>query len=400
MASELTMPHEQYKLQQIAEIADHIRFTNEADKKLLLRGGGTHSFGIPHDREMFSIAGLRQIVDYAPEDMTITVEAGLPFCELQSTLKKNNQWLPLEPPINKQSTIGGIAAANASGASRYLFGTMRNWLLGARFITANGDIVHTGSKVVKSVAGYDMHKLLIGSYGTLAVIAELTFKVAPLPEKRGIVIICSDDIIGSMTASPQTMPAILNDLQPAFIVFCNKKSISEFQFEKRSVAERDQDIIVFGFNGFTEETELQIRLTKEKFAFDRIDVYSEQDDVRNITETLINFTFAKPNAVRMIAPPADTLALIAHIKNKLPNLSFIADIGSGVIDVIVENESYSFNPILANIDIQKELRAAYLWNRDAAPVVGIVSLQEKNLARGMKKMFDPKNLFGDYAWYK
>ena len=91
---------------------------------------------------------------------------------------------PYESPANEHSTIGGIVAANATGASTLQYGGIRNWLLGVRILTANGDTVHAGSKVVKSVAGYDMHKLFIGSFGTLAAIEELTFKVAPIPEFR------------------------------------------------------------------------------------------------------------------------------------------------------------------------------------------------------------------------
>jgi glycolate oxidase FAD binding subunit len=125
---------------------------------------------------------LSRLVDYQPDDMTITVEAGMPVAELQATLAERGQFLPLDPPLPARATIGGTVAANASGPWRCAYGSARDWLIGVRVVAPDGRIVKGGGRVVKNVAGYDLCKLYTGSLGTLGVLAELTFKVMPRPE--------------------------------------------------------------------------------------------------------------------------------------------------------------------------------------------------------------------------
>jgi glycolate oxidase FAD binding subunit len=130
---------------------------------------------------------LNRLVDYQPDDMTVTVEAGMPVTELQATLAERGQFLPLDPPLAGLATIGGTVAANASGPWRCAYGASRDWLIGVRVVAPDGRIVKGGGRVVKNVAGYDLCKLYTGSLGTLGVLAELTFKVMPRPEAVGLV---------------------------------------------------------------------------------------------------------------------------------------------------------------------------------------------------------------------
>ncbi len=129
-----------------------------------------------------STAGLKQVLQYEPNDLTISVEAGLPFAELQALLAKNRQMIALDPPFAASATVGGVVATNSSGPLRRAFGTARDMLIGMRFATLDGRLVSTGGMVVKNVAGLDMGKLLIGSFGTLAVITSVNFRVHPMPE--------------------------------------------------------------------------------------------------------------------------------------------------------------------------------------------------------------------------
>ena len=107
-------------------------------------------------------------------------QAGLPLAALQSVVGESGQRLALDPP-EPGATLGGVVAANASGPRRHRFGTVRDLLIGATFVLADGTVAHTGGKVVKNVAGYDLAKLLTGSYGTLAVLADVTFRLHGLP---------------------------------------------------------------------------------------------------------------------------------------------------------------------------------------------------------------------------
>lgn len=127
---------------------------------------------------------LNQVWHYEPDDLTISVEAGMKFGDLQHFLSRNGLWLPLDPPGGSLASVGGILATNASGPLRIHYGAARDMVLGMRFVTADGKIIKTGGRVVKNVAGYDLSKLMIGSFGTLGVIVEVSFKLFPLPSRR------------------------------------------------------------------------------------------------------------------------------------------------------------------------------------------------------------------------
>jgi glycolate oxidase FAD binding subunit len=157
------------------------------DEKLALipRGRGTaQALGVPPERVdvVLDLAGLDTILEHNPEDMTATVQAGVTAGALAARLAAHRQALPLDPPGWGGRTVGGIAATAASGPLRARYGTMRDLLLGIRFVQADGVVTWGGAKVVKSVTGYDIPKLLVGSLGTLAVLGELTVRLHPLPE--------------------------------------------------------------------------------------------------------------------------------------------------------------------------------------------------------------------------
>ncbi len=170
--------------QQLAEAlhtlaAEHraIRLGGNASKDRL---GGTPQ---PADA-IVSTAAMRRLLQYDPRDLTISVEAGMPFAELERILAEHRQMLPLDPPLfqkPRESTVGGVIAANLSGPRRRLYGTARDMIIGMTFATLEGKLVQSGGIVVKNVAGLDMAKLMIGSFGTLAAIAVVNFKVFPMP---------------------------------------------------------------------------------------------------------------------------------------------------------------------------------------------------------------------------
>jgi glycolate oxidase FAD binding subunit len=126
-----------------------------------------------------STAALNRVLKFEPRDLTISVEAGMRFAELRSLLTGHKVELPLDPPFASDSTVGGIVAANLNGPRRRLYGTARDMVIGMRFATLDGKLVQSGGMVVKNVAGLDMAKLMIGSFGTLAAIAVVNFKLAP-----------------------------------------------------------------------------------------------------------------------------------------------------------------------------------------------------------------------------
>ncbi|HWD99550.1 MAG TPA: FAD-binding oxidoreductase [Bryobacteraceae bacterium] len=128
-----------------------------------------------------STTKMRRILNYEPADLTVSVEAGLPFADLSRELARNNQIIPLDGPFSDNATVGGIVAANISDSRRRLYGAARDLVIGMTFATLEGKLAQTGGMVVKNVAGLDIGKVMIGSFGTLAAIVSVNFKLAPKP---------------------------------------------------------------------------------------------------------------------------------------------------------------------------------------------------------------------------
>ena len=128
---------------------------------------------------------LTAVLEYVPEDMVATVQSGLTLDGLAAALGKHAQMLALDPHGGASRSIGGVLATNASGPLRFRYGTARDLLLGVRFVQADGTVTWGGAKVVKSVTGYDVPKLLAGSLGTLGLIAEATLRLHPAPADTG-----------------------------------------------------------------------------------------------------------------------------------------------------------------------------------------------------------------------
>src|ERR1700730_6921772 len=122
---------------------------------------------------------MGRILQYEPRDLTISVEAGMRYADLSSVLAQNRQMIPLDPPFANNATIGGILAANSSGPRRRLYGTARDLVIGMKFATLEGKLIQSGGMVVKNVAGLDMGKIMIGSFGTLAALALVNFQLPP-----------------------------------------------------------------------------------------------------------------------------------------------------------------------------------------------------------------------------
>jgi len=166
---------------------------------------------------------LDGIVDYVPADMVATVQAGARLDTLARELGKHGQMLALDPYGGSSRTVGGVLATGASGPRRFRYGSGRDLLLGARFVQADGTITWGGSKVVKSVTGYDIPKLLAGSLGTLGIIVEATLRLHPAPAALGSWLFA----FGSREAAASFVAALLaSTLEPERLTSLNGAALA------------------------------------------------------------------------------------------------------------------------------------------------------------------------------
>ncbi len=170
---------------------------------------------------IISTCAMRRVLSYDPRDLTISVEAGLPYVELQRVLAENRQMLPLDPPFGASATVGGVVASNSTGPRRRLYGTARDCVIGMKFATVEGRLVQSGGMVVKNVAGLDMAKLMIGSFGTLAAIAVVNFKVFPMPLMERIFVLRFDSLAAAMRERDRVLATVL---QPSVIDLLNPEA--------------------------------------------------------------------------------------------------------------------------------------------------------------------------------
>src|SRR5689334_14887687 len=170
------------------QLAAVLRLADEANLTVVPRGGGTKlSWGNPPSRAdiILSMARLDKVVEHVWADLTVSVEAGCTFQNLQSTLAQHGQRLAFDPFWPDAATIGGALSTNDSGSLRLRFGSLRDLIIGVTVALPDGTLASSGGKVVKNVAGYDLPKLVTGAFGTLGVITRAVFRLHPLPHHTG-----------------------------------------------------------------------------------------------------------------------------------------------------------------------------------------------------------------------
>src|ERR671932_594232 len=167
-----------------AEVQERVRDAAEHGTPLRVAGRGTWlDAGRPVRADhLLSLESLSGVVEYTPGDLTLTARAGTPLEEIARVTGAEGQWLALDPFGATSGTLGATVATASSGPLAHAFGTPRDCVLGLETVTGAGAVVRTGGRVVKNVAGFDLTRLFTGSWGTLAVITEVTVRLRALPE--------------------------------------------------------------------------------------------------------------------------------------------------------------------------------------------------------------------------
>jgi glycolate oxidase FAD binding subunit len=178
------------------EVVALVRAAAAEKRPLAFAGNGSkrhHGPAVRSDARPISLRHLTRITEYPAGDMVVGVQAGVRLADLQRRLAARGQWLPVDPPY-AEATMGGILASGSNGPRRLGHGAVKDHLLGLRVVGADGVLTRSGGRVVKNVTGYDLHKLHVGAMGSLGVITEAHFKVAPRPEVLGAAVFACADI--------------------------------------------------------------------------------------------------------------------------------------------------------------------------------------------------------------
>jgi glycolate oxidase FAD binding subunit len=281
----------------------------------------------PQFHLVLSVEKMNRVLEYEPADLTATVEAGCTLSAFNKTAAGHRQFIPLDPFGDEKSTIGGIVATGSSGPMRCAYGTPRDWLIGIRVVHANGSITKAGGKVVKNVAGYDLCKLYTGSFGTLGVITEMSFKLRTLPSSEKTLAFYADDA-GALCALVARITD--SDVQPAACELISPSHVS-------LPIETGRFALVLRFLNEPETTDSQ---TNEalRLGTGLSSTVLNREDAENFwrayheSETTDRWKYI----LRLSTLPADLQTILDDLHRILPGANWRAHAANGVIRIHAE----------------------------------------------------------------
>jgi len=365
--------------------------------------------------KVLDLSNLSGIVEYLPEELYIKVKACTPISLIEEALEKNNQQLAFEPIDfgyiknfkSNKGTAAGQLSCNFSGSRRFKVGSIRDHVLGFKGINGKGDIIKSGGTVVKNVTGYDLSKLVTGSFGTLVALTEITFKVLPVKDSINTIAIYSEDnkivtkffdqllsssneISGSVYIpnEPKNNNYTIN--REKILKFNDLKSEEPFlalriEGSKKSIEERSKEIF--------KELELQ------KMKTSILDFYQSKlfwEKINNIEL----FSGTKNNLLRAVIPPAKSLDLMKHLKN---NFKYYIDwCGSLFWLEVLDNENEKIEEIKSIVIKLGGYLTIIKNSENFTSDIDIFTINNTRLllSKKIKESFDPKNLLNPGKMYR
>jgi len=381
----------------------------------LIGTGSKRKIGRPLQcAKILNLSKLNEIIEYQPEELYIKVKASTSIKQIEIELKKNKQQLAFEPIdfgylLNGKSDYGtaaGQVSCNISGPRRFKVGSVRDHILGFRGVNGRGEIIKSGGVVVKNVTGYDLCKLICGSYGTLVALTEITFKVLPSPEESKTLVIhnqklesgvdflhqsisSSNDISGAIFLPKEpAVPGCVMNIEKTFKLNDLKHggSITAIRIEgsRNSINERFKNLI----------KELKI------INLDLSTLEAYQSEIFwNKVKSLEFFSNSKNSILRIVIPPSECVKLIYQLSNKY---KYYLDWGGALMWMeAFELSEEMFESIRKKV-VKLGGYVTMIKNSDYLPYVDdvfTINRDRFNISQNIKKSFDPKGILNSGKMY-
>ena len=390
------------------EIAEIIRNCYKKNIPLEINGSKSknkigRNFQAEKTLDLTSYSG---IIDYKPEELYIKVKAGTPINSIIEELDKHDQQLAFEPVdfgflFNGKSnngTIGGVISCNFAGPRRFKVGSARDHLLGFQGINGKGEIIKSGGTVVKNVTGYDLCKLISGSFGTLSVLTELSVKVLPKPQSSKTLIINNPHI---KKAIEYLGTALSSSSDPSGGVFYPEQFDQSFTFNDLT---HKGALTAIRIEGPSNSVDHRIKNLSAELGLLENE-YSILESVQtkifwNKTKNLEIFSNSKKNLLRIVVPISETLSVLQKMKPY--EINYFLDWGGSLIWVELEKISLK---ILREIKDITQKHSGYFTIikveddlKASADIFTIDPIKYK-ISEKIKKSFDPKRIFNPGKMY-
>ncbi len=347
--------------------------------------GGKLDWGAPVTQPavFISTEHLNQVVDHAIGDLTVTAQAGTKFEALQSTLRQSGQFLAIDPSC-PSGTLGGIVATGDSGALRHRYNSVRDMVLGIEFVRSDGKIVKAGGRVVKNVAGYDLMKLLTGSYGTLGILTQITVRLYPNQEASQTILLAGDPEIlqravqGILNSglTPSAMDLLSIGAMKGLALGSSMGLLIQFQGLTESVQEQCDRVLELGKSLFL-SAEIQ---AIDQLLWNQVSHFMMPGEVVCKWAVRSNQTVSTLLQVQAMVP--DAIARF-HVSGGLGQLQLEADVASDVVQKIrsiCELNGGFLSILIAPIDLKSKLD---IWGFRG---------NGESWMRSIRQQFDPLNI--------
>ncbi len=336
---------------------------------------------------VISTSRLSRVLQYEPNDLTISVEAGMRWADLAALLARKRQMIALDPPFWQRATVGGVVASNSSGPLRRGFGTARDLVIGMQFATLEGKLVRVGGMVVKNVAGLDIGKLMIGSFGTLAIMTSINFRLHAIPEAMNSFLFSFGDL---ETALKQRNEILASPLRPLSLDLLTPPASARVGQRGFLVAVR-----AGGSNDVLE------RYARDLSGSTRLKGPDDENLWTQIREFSADFLGRQPSGVilRIATPLSDIGKLLRHVSG-----AAVSRAASGVTYIYLTSWQ-GVAPLWQNAAQQgwtaviehapTEIRGTHeLWLKNAEAADPAFDMMKR-----VKQMFDPGNLLNRSRLY-
>ena len=361
-----------------------------------------------------NLSKLNGIIEYLPEELYIKVKAGTSIKAIEQELKKNNQQLVFEPIdfgyfLNGESDYGtaaGQVACNISGSRRFKVGSIRDHVLGFRGVNGRGEIIKSGGVVVKNVTGYDLSKLICGSYGTLVALTEITFKVLPLPEESKTLVINNQKIEKAVHFLDKSISSS-NDISGA-VFFPDKPMISGSSMNientfKLNDLKQEGSITAIRIEGSKNSIDHRIKNLINELQITNLNIaileVHQSEVFWNKVKALEFFSNSKNNIIRIVIPPSECVNLIYQLSSKF---KYYLDWGGALMWLeVFELSEEMFESIRKKV-VKRGGYVTMIKNSNYLPYVEdvfTISSERFNISQNIKKSFDPKRILNPGKMY-
>jgi len=325
-----------------------------------------------------SLADDHGVASYTPGDLTLTVRAGTSLREIERVTAEHGQWLPLDPYGDSDGTIGATIATASAGPLATAFGTPRDLLLGIEFVTGRGDVVRAGGKVVKNVAGFDLTRLLTGSWGTLGVITEATVRLYARPKSDRTVVL-------RLPGDDKQIADLLEVLSSAPVMPFAMEVVSGSIAKALGLGERPACLVRLGGNPAAVDSQL-ITLAR----------LGRTDEVETRTwEALRLIERDAEFVIRLSGLPAMVRAAAgAMVGDSIPGVYTCVNITRGIVRIVAGGSTPGAAAEMASLSLDGPVEGSFVferlppetWETISPSVVG------DPLSRGIRKAYDPFNV--------